>query len=174
MVRWDACIFLNLDNYHFIRQNTHSIGAVFSFLNLTRTLYIRNLTKEFMREVPSQLMGDSPKNYTFIFFPEIHSSEYPCLNPRRFKNIAADVIIIVITNYVPETFQSSQVIYSSHNITSIGFSFWCRNPMLRFGVLPSVDVACEECCCCMQRCWFPQTLPTRQPSRCMSTDLTPD
>ena len=29
-------------------------------------------------------------------------------------------------------------------------------------------------CRCMQRCWFPQTLPTRQPSRCMSTVLTPD
>ena len=57
---------------------------------------------------------------------------------------------------------------------SVGFSFWCRNPMWRFGVLPSVDVACEECCCCMQRCWFPQTLPTRQSSRSMSTDLTPD
>ena len=40
---------------------------------------------------------------------------------------------------------------------AVGFSFWCRNPMLRFGVLPSVDVACEECCRCMQRCWFPQT-----------------
>ena len=50
---------------------------------------------------------------------------------------------------------------------------WCRNPMLRFRVLPSVDVACEECCRCMQRCWFPQTLP-RQFSRCMSTVLTPD
>jgi len=36
--------------------------------------------------------------------------------------------------------------------------------MLRFGVLPSVEAACEECCRCMQRCWFPQTLPTRQPS----------
>ena len=58
--------------------------------------------------------------------------------------------------------------------TNVGFSFWCRNPMLRFGVLPSVDVACEECCRCMQRCWFPQTLPTRQSSRCMSTVLTPD
>jgi len=45
---------------------------------------------------------------------------------------------------------------------AVGFSFWCRNPMLRFGVLPSVDVACKECCRCMQRCWFPQTLPTRQ------------
>ena len=45
------------------------------------------------------------------------------------------------------------------SITNVGFSFWCRNPMLRFGVLPSVDVACEECCRCMQRCWFPQTLP---------------
>jgi len=51
---------------------------------------------------------------------------------------------------------------------------WCRNPMLMFGVLPSVDVVCEECCRCMQRCWFPQTLPTRQSSRCMSTDLTPE
>ena len=58
--------------------------------------------------------------------------------------------------------------------TNVGFSFWCRNPMLRFGVLPSVDVACEECCRCMQRCWFPQTLPTRQSSRCMSTVLAPD
>ena len=48
-----------------------------------------------------------------------------------------------------------------------------RNPMLRFGVLPSVDVACEECCRCMQRCWFSQTLPTRQPC-CMSTVLIPD
>jgi len=28
--------------------------------------------------------------------------------------------------------------------TNVGVSFWCRNPMLRFGVLPSVDVACEE------------------------------
>ena len=56
----------------------------------------------------------------------------------------------------------------------VGFSFWCRNPILRFGVLPRVDVACEECCRCMQRCWFPQTLPTRQSSRSMSTDLTPD
>jgi len=27
---------------------------------------------------------------------------------------------------------------------------------------------------CMQRCWFPQTLPMRQPSRCVSTVLTPD
>jgi len=63
-------------------------------------------------------MCDSPKNYTFIFFPEIHSFEYPCLNPRRFENIAADVIITVITNDVPEAFQSRQVIYSSHNITS--------------------------------------------------------
>jgi len=26
----------------------------------------------------------------------------------------------------------------------------------------------------IRRCWFPQTLPTRQPSRCVSTDLTPD
>ena len=51
---------------------------------------------------------------------------------------------------------------------------WCRNPMLRFRVFPSVDVACAECCRCMQRCWFPQTLPTRQFSRCMSTVLTPD
>jgi len=72
-----------------------------------------------------------------------------------------------------------------------GGFFWCR---LRFGVLPSVEVwgvAQRRSCCwglgccpaqkllarndcrCMQRCWFPQTLPTRQPSRCMSTDLTP-
>jgi len=27
---------------------------------------------------------------------------------------------------------------------SVGLSFWCRNPMLRFGVLPSVDVACRD------------------------------
>jgi len=47
-------------------------------------------------------------------------------------------------------------------------------PIWRFGVLPSVDVACEESCRCMQRCWFPQALPTRQPSRCMSIVLTPD
>ena len=60
--------------------------------------------------------------------------------------------------------------------SSPGLINQCRisNPMLRFGVLPSVDVACEECCCCMQRCWFPQTLPTRQSRRFMSTVLTPD
>jgi len=63
-------------------------------------------------------MGGSLKNYTFIFFPEILRLEYPCLNSRRFENIAADVIIIVITSDVPEAFQSRQVIYSSHNITS--------------------------------------------------------
>jgi len=51
-------------------------------------------------------MGDSPKNCTFIFFPEILSLKYPCLNSRRFENIAADVIIIVITSDVPEAFQS--------------------------------------------------------------------
>ena len=34
-------------------------------------------------------------------------------------------------------------------------------------MLPTVDVACEESCRFMQRCWFPQTLPTRQPSRCI-------
>jgi len=45
--------------------------------------------------------------------------------------------------------------------TSVAFP--SQEPMLRFGVLPSVEVACEECCCCMQRCWFPQTLPMRQP-----------
>jgi len=38
--------------------------------------------------------------------------------PKRFENIAADVIIIVITNDVPEAFQSRQVIYSSLSITS--------------------------------------------------------
>jgi len=37
--------FLSLDNYHFIRWNTHAIGAVYSFVNSTRTLYILNLTK---------------------------------------------------------------------------------------------------------------------------------
>ena len=62
---------------------------------------------------------------------------------------------------------------TSNNWMCRGF-LCCRNPMLRFGVLPSVDVACEKCCRCRQKCWFPQTLPTRQPSRCMSTDLTPD
>jgi len=43
-----------------------------------------------------------------------------------------------------------------------------------FVMLPSVDVACEECCRCTQRCWFPQALPRRQPSLRMSTVLTPD
>ena len=41
---------------------------------------------------------------------------------------------------------SRKALESNHRIkyTCVGFSFWCRNPMLRFGVLPSVDVACEE------------------------------
>jgi len=46
--------------------------------------------------------------------------------------------------------------------------------VLRLGVLPRIEVVCEECCRCMQKCWFSQRQPTRQPSRCMSTDLTPD
>ena len=51
---------------------------------------------------------------------------------------------------------------------------WCRNPMWRFGVLPSLEVACEESCRCIQTCRFPPMLPTRQSSRCMSIVLTPD
>ena len=37
------------------------------------------------------------------------------------------------------------------------------------GRLPSVEVACEKGCCCMQKSWFPQTLllTTRQPGRCL-------
>ena len=65
------------------------------------------------------------------------------------------------------------------------WEFWsgneCRVSLVweliwRFGVLPSIHVACEEPCRCMQGCWLPQTLPnwTRQPSRFMSTVLTPD
>jgi len=49
--------FLNQDNYHFIRQNTHAIGAVFSFVNLTRTLCIRNLTKRVYAGGVSSILG---------------------------------------------------------------------------------------------------------------------
>jgi len=44
--------------------------------------------------------------------------------------------------------------------TSVEFPFVVGTDMLRFEVLLSVEVACEESCCCIQRCWFPQTLQT--------------
>jgi len=43
------------------------------------------------------------------------------------------------------------------------------------GVLPGVEIACKESCRCMQKYWFPQTLlTTSQPSRCVSTVVTPN
>jgi len=66
-----------------------------------------------------------------------------------------------------------QIVWSycagSRLFSLIEVPFGVGTDMWRFGVLPSIDVACEESWRCTQRCWFPQTLPnwTRQPSRCI-------
>jgi len=45
----------------------------------------------------------------------------------------------------PESSIDRRSTYSSPGLMNqCRVSFWCRNPMLRFGVLPSIDVACEE------------------------------
>jgi len=45
-------------------------------------------------------------------------------------------------------------------------TYWCRIPVLGTSIefwVASVEVACKEVYRCMQNCWFPHTLLTRQP-----------
>ena len=140
---------------------------IFTVLNIFFTI------QDFWATLCLPWKPELPWNLSLYWIYFLLSGVLSNLHALALRNRGCPEFTVLIIYFLSFRIFEQLALALQNRVAPVGFP-WFGNLLLRFGVLPSVDLACEESCRCIQRCWFPQTLPTRQPSRCMSIVLTPD